>query len=146
MLKLQRDTEDHRRLGKMAPQSPPVVLVVDDRKDVAATLVTLCQALGYSAVAPDRPGDILGLLERHRPAALIMDVMMPEQDGYEALKEIASFDNSLPVLLVSGYGETWLRMGATLGEAHGLSALRTAAKPLRSETIRAFLSHFTAAA
>lgn len=130
----------------MVSDHPPLVLVVDDRPDVAVTLVTLCSTLGYAAVAADAPGDIRGLLDLHHPAALIIDVMMPEQDGYEALKEIAAYDADLPVLLVSGYGETWLRMGVTLGLAHGLRALRTAAKPVRTETIRSFLTTFTASA
>jgi CheY-like chemotaxis protein len=117
-----------------------MVLVLDDHAEVAATLAGLCRSLGHPALAADRPGDIRGLLERHHPAALIIDVMMPDQDGYEALKEIAAFDPALPVLLVSGYGETWLEVGITLGRAHGLTALQAAAKPLRSETLRRFLA------
>ena len=116
------------------------VLVLDDHPDVAATLAELCRSLGYDAVATDQAGDIRALLERHMPSALIIDVMMPDQDGYEALKEIAAFRPDLPVLLVSGYGETWLRVGITLGQAHGLSALQTASKPLRPKTLRDFLA------
>lgn len=129
----------------MASKLEPVVLVVDDRQDVAVTLAGLCRSLGYRAEVADEPGDIRGLLERYEPAALIIDVMMPGQDGYEALKEIAEYRPALPVLLVSGYGETWLRMGVTLGEAHGLRALRSATKPVRVDTIRNFLSPLASA-
>ena len=72
--------------------------------------------------------------------ALIIDVMMPDQEGFEALKEIAAVRPDLPVMMNSGYGETWLEVGLTLGRAHGLSALQAAAKPLRSETLRNFLA------
>jgi CheY-like chemotaxis protein len=130
-------TGDHSTVSSAARS---MVLVLDDHADVAATLAELCRSLGHPALAADQPGDIRGLLERHRPAALIIDVMMPDQDGYEALKEIAAFDPALPVLLVSGYGETWLEVGITLGRAHGLTALQAAAKPLRSETLRRFLA------
>lgn len=124
----------------MASSHEPRVLIVDDRPEVAATMARLCRSLGYGADVADAPGDIRALIQRHDPAALIMDLMMPGQDGYEALKEIAALSPNLPVLLVSGYGETWLRVGVTLGEAHGLRALHTAAKPVRTETIRNFLS------
>jgi DNA-binding NtrC family response regulator len=121
-----------------APAAP--VLVVDDRKDVAETLADMCRAMGHPAEISAESVAIRTLLERHRPSALIIDVMMPDQDGYEALKEIAVFDPALPVLLVTGYGDTWLRMGVTLGRAHGLSALQTAAKPVRADTVRKFLA------
>lgn len=124
----------------MSSAAPHSVLVVDDRKDVADTLAEMCRAMGHSAEVATDGGAIRALLERHRPAALIIDVMMPDQDGYEALKEIAAFNAALPVLLVTGYGDTWLRMGITLGRAHGLSALQTAAKPVRADTVRQFLA------
>ncbi|OJY74599.1 MAG: hypothetical protein BGP12_06470 [Rhodospirillales bacterium 70-18] len=130
----------------MSSAAPPTILVVDDRKDVAATLAELCRTLGFAAVVGEEGSDIRTQLERLSPAALIIDVMMPDQDGYEALKEIAAFNPGLPVLLVTGYGETWLRMGATLGRAHGLRALQTASKPVRTDTVRRFLATLSAPA
>lgn len=126
--------------NKVSAAIRPPVLVLDDHADVAATLAAICRRLGYPALIADQPGDIRALLEQHRPAALIIDVMMPEQDGYEALKVIAAFDRDLPVLLVSGYGDTWLEVGLTLGRGHGMTALETAAKPVRTEALRRFLA------
>jgi DNA-binding NtrC family response regulator len=124
----------------MATSAGQPVLVVDDRKDVAMTLADMCRLAGHAAeVAQDGVG-IRTLLQRLHPSAVIIDVIMPDQDGYEALKEIADFDPALPVLLVTGYGDTLLRMGATLGRAHGLSVLHTAAKPVRADTVRRFLA------
>ena len=119
--------------------APPTVLIVDDRKDVAATMADLCRAFGFAAEVGDDGVGMLALLERHRPAAVIVDVMMPDQDGYEALKEVARFNPALPVLLVTGHGDDWLRIGQTLGRAQGLSAVQTAAKPVRAPVLRAFL-------
>jgi two-component system, OmpR family, phosphate regulon response regulator OmpR len=123
----------------MMAASAPTVLIVDDRKDVAATLADMCRACGFTAEVAEEGVGMLGLLQRHRPSCVIVDVMMPDQDGYEALKEIARFDTSLPVMLVTGHGDTWLRMGLTLGKAQGLTAVHTAAKPVRAQTVRNFL-------
>ncbi len=120
--------------------SKPLVLVVDDRTDVAATLATMCQTLGFRAVAASDGEPIRVLLDRFRPDCLILDIMMPDEDGYEALKEIAFFDPRIAVLLVTGYGDTWLRMGVTLGRAQGLQLVQAAAKPVRTEEIRQFLA------
>ncbi|WP_264713677.1 response regulator [Limobrevibacterium gyesilva] len=123
----------------MEAASAQTVLVVDDRKDVAVTLAEMCRACGFDAeVAEDGVG-MLGLLQRHRPSCVIVDVMMPDQDGYEAMKDIARFDPSLPVMLVTGHGDVWLQMGVTLGRAQGLTAVHTATKPVRVHAVRAFL-------
>jgi FixJ family two-component response regulator len=119
--------------------SPPTVLIVDDRKDVAATLADMCRSCGFVADVAEEGVGMFGLLQRRGPSCVIVDVMMPDQDGYEALKEIARFDPSLPVMLVTGHGDTWLRMGLTLGKAQGLTAVHTAAKPVRVQAVRAFL-------
>ncbi len=122
------------------PEPPtPLVLIVDDRKDVAATMADLCRAFGFAAEVGEDGVGMFALLEQHRPAAVIVDVMMPDQDGYEALKEVARFDQALPVLLVTGHGDDWLRIGQTLGRAQGLSAVQTASKPVRAPVLRAFL-------
>jgi CheY-like chemotaxis protein len=122
-------------------QSAPAdtVLVVDDRPDVAATLADMCRACGFTATVAEQGVGMLALLRRHRPGCVIVDVMMPVQDGYEALKEISQFDPLLPVLLVTGHGDNWLQIGMTLGRAHGLSFVHTAAKPVRVQAIRTFL-------
>jgi hypothetical protein len=43
------------------------------------------------------------------------------------------------VLLVSGYGDNWLEMGLSLGQAQGLTNVRAAAKPVRVQAVREFL-------
>ncbi len=126
--------------GAGAHSSTTKVLVVDDRADVAGAIADLCRALGVAAVESREGETIRDLLQRHHPAGIIVDVMMPEEDGFEALKEIAAYDRKLPVLLITGHGETWLRMGATLARAHGLDAVRTSSKPIRAAALSDFIS------
>ena len=123
----------------MQADAASTVLIVDDRKDVAATMADMCRAFGFAADIAEAGVGMRVLLERHRPGCVIVDVMMPDQDGYEALKDIAGFDPALPVMLVTGHGDNWLQIGVTLGRAHGLAALHTAAKPVRAQVVRQFL-------
>lgn len=124
----------------MASDTSPAILVIDDRREVAATLAALCEALGGRAELARNGESVRTMLQRTSPDGVIVDIMMPEEDGYEALREIAAFDTSLPVMLITGHGETWLRMGATLGRAHGLVHIDTAVKPIRAETLERFLN------
>jgi CheY-like chemotaxis protein len=122
----------------------PLVLVVDDRKEVATTIAAMCRAIGFRAEAASDGEPIRVLLARHHPDCLIVDIMMPDEDGYEALKEVAAFDPHIAVLLVTGYGDTWLRMGVTLGRAQGLQLVHAAPKPVRADDIRKFLAAVSA--
>ncbi len=123
-----------------AAAGKPLVLVVDDRTDVATTLAALCRSVGFRAEAASDGAPMRSLLDRFQPDCLILDIMMPDEDGYEALKEIAAFDPRIAVLLVTGYGDTWLRMGVTLGRAQGLQLVQAASKPVRADDIRDFLA------
>ena len=116
-----------------------LALIVDDREEVATTLAEMCRAFGFAAEVAEQGVGMLALLQRHRPRCVIVDVLMPHQDGYEALKEIAGFNPGLPVMLVSGYGDNWLEMGLSLGQAQGLTTVRAAAKPVRVQAVREFL-------
>src|SRR5262249_107402 len=84
----------------MAAAGNHLALIVDDREEVAATLAEMCRAFGFAAEIAQQGVGMLALLQRHRPCCVIVDVLMPHQDGYEALKEIAGFDPKLPVMLV----------------------------------------------
>jgi CheY-like chemotaxis protein len=123
----------------MQAPSDRLVLVVDDRKDVAATLADMCRAYGFTAEVAEDDVAMLTLLQRHQPAGVIVDMLMPYQDGFEAMKEIALYNRCLPVMLVTGYGDAWLQMGFTLGRAQGLTTVHTAAKPVRANAVRGFL-------
>lgn len=118
----------------------PLVLVIDDRTDVATTIAAMCRAIGFHAEAASDGLPVRVLLERLHPDCLILDIMMPDEDGFEILKEVAIFDSRIAVLLVTGHGDTWLRMGVTLGRAHGLQLVQAAAKPVRADDIRRFLA------
>lgn len=130
-----------------APQdgaARPLVLVVDDRTDVATTLAAMCRAIGCRAETGTEGMPIRLLLERLLPDCLIVDIMMPDEDGYEALKSVAAFDPHLPVLLMTGHGDDWLRMGVALGRAQGLHVVQAASKPVRTADIRQFLASVAA--
>ena len=131
-------------MSQTPPETANTVLIVDDRKDVAETMAELCRAFGRTAAVGADGIGMLALLEQHHPACVIVDVMMPDQDGYEALKDIARFNPAMPVLLVTGHGDDWLRIGRTLGKAQGLTTVHTAAKPVRAPALRAFLDEVLA--
>ncbi|MFO0581641.1 MAG: ATP-binding protein [Anaeromyxobacter sp.] len=96
-----------------APRHTPVpagsrrVLVVEDNADAAETLVEVLKLLGHEARwAPDGPA-ALALAERFAPDVVLLDIGLPEMDGYEVARRLraSARGETLQIVAVSGYGQ-----------------------------------------
>lgn len=77
-----------------------LILVVDDEQAILRLIRTKLQADGYAVSTADRAASALSLLEDERPDLIILDIMMPEMDGFEALRHIRS-QSQIPVIFLT---------------------------------------------
>ena len=84
------------------------ILVGEDESEVRAYLEMALKCLGYSVELAQDGEEILNYLTASgsRVSAVLLDLLMPRQDGLETLKEIRRFDPNLPVIIVSGAAST----------------------------------------
>ena len=80
------------------------VLVVDDKQMMRDSVGAILQRADYQVVASADGNAALGMVARHRPAAVVTDLKMPEMDGLELLTRLRAADDSLPVILMTAYG------------------------------------------
>ena len=80
------------------------VLVVDDKQMMRDSVGATLQRAGFQVVAAADGSTALQHVARHRPAAVITDLKMPEMDGLELLTRLRAADDQLPVVLMSAYG------------------------------------------
>ncbi len=80
------------------------VLVVDDKPMMRDSVGRTLQRAGYTVVAASDGEAAMGLVAKHRPAAVITDLKMPEMDGLELLAKLRTADVDLPVVLMTAYG------------------------------------------
>lgn len=95
-----------RRSTGLRPQGGPLVLVVDDDAGVRALLRAVFEAEGYRVREADGAREGLAALAGERPDLVLLDVRMPEMDGWEMLKQLQrSHGTGLPVVMFSGEAE-----------------------------------------
>ena len=83
----------------------PVVFVVDDDISVRKSLESLIDSAGWQ---PETFPSAQAFLRRPRvlgPSCLILDVSLPDLDGLELQKRVASERTDMPIIFISGYGD-----------------------------------------
>lgn len=77
------------------------ILVVDDDKNTRLLLNAILQSEGYSVLLAKDGVEALALMDREHVDLAVLDVMMPNMDGYEFVSTLRQANNELPVLMVS---------------------------------------------
>lgn len=77
------------------------ILVVDDDKHTRMLLSAILQNANYTVSTACNGKEALCVLEREHIDLVVLDVMMPQMDGYEFTKLVRESDNALPILMVT---------------------------------------------
>lgn len=94
-------------LSKTIPEVDRI-LVIDDIDDNAFLLQTLLEGEGYQVEVANSGPVALELIETAPPDLVLLDVMMPQMNGFEVTQRIRQNPDLpfIPILLISGYAET----------------------------------------
>ena len=106
------------------------VLLIDDQADVREVLRLLLERDGYRAVEARDGLEALRLLRQNQPELIILDLLMPQMDGYEFLAQVPA---GIPLIVMSGLDDRPGLQGKGLSHAGIRSVLR---KPVGIEDIR----------
>lgn len=71
-------------------RTPPLVLVVDDSPLVTEALGVLLDAVGYRTAAAGSVGEAVHAARALRPAAMLLDLTLPDGDGLDVLAALAA--------------------------------------------------------
>lgn len=99
--------------GKGAPASvreapaPRRILVVDDNVDAADTLAMMLRLEGHEVEAVYRGRDALERMGTFRPQVVLLDIGLPELNGYEVARQIRRLPGTaeLRLIALTGYGQ-----------------------------------------
>jgi CheY-like chemotaxis protein len=80
------------------------ILVVEDCQDNAEMLVELLQQLGHRVRTAPTASSAFGLLKESLPDVVLLDLELPDMDGYEVAKTIrAEHGTRIRILAVTGF-------------------------------------------
>ena len=139
-LPMETENQDPPSVVDQAPLGSRV-LVVDDNKDLADSLLTLLRMAGYGARAAYTGPEGLEMARRYQPHVVLLDIGLPEMDGYEVARRIRHDPKLNQVLLVAmtGYGEDHhQRASCDAGFSHHL------VKPVAAKRLLEFLAEWIA--
>ena len=92
------------------------IAYVDDDMELRTVVSQFLEEEGYEVLLAADGEEGLGLILEERPDMVILDVMMPKQNGWEVAKSLRSHPelSELPILMLTGIGATLNEMTAPL--------------------------------
>jgi twitching motility two-component system response regulator PilH len=108
------------------------ILIADDSSTDLKNLEQIVSAAGYQVITAATGKEALAKAKADRPDAILLDVVMPDMNGFQACRAITSDADtkSIPVILVSSKGE---KTDKVWGEEQGAKGYVT--KPYTSDQI-----------
>ena len=94
----------------------PHILVCDDETDVREMLSEYLTRRGFQVSEAANAIELRGLIDRQVPAAILLDINMPGEDGLSVLKSLRADARDVPVIMLTAAGEVVDRiLGLELG-------------------------------
>lgn len=123
----------------MAAAEKRRLLVVDDETDVCEAVRKIAEGMGFDVRTMVRSRDFETVYDDYRPDIVMLDIVMPELDGVEILKHLATRQAEAEVIVMTGYNGSYLEKAVDLGRGLGLPAIVGMHKPLTVNNVRSAL-------
>lgn len=91
------------------------ILVVDDDEAILDLVTELLEAEGYDVRATPDSRESLRTAFEFRPEVVLLDIMMPEMDGWEICRKLRDFYDGTIIMLTALDGETDMVKGLDIG-------------------------------
>jgi DNA-binding response OmpR family regulator len=109
------------------------ILVIDDDRLVRFTIRTALEQAGHSVVEAEDGARGIAAFDAGAFDLVVTDLLMPEKEGVETVREIRQRSTQVKILAVSGGGS--MKMLDYLAMAEALGADRSLAKPFTSRAL-----------
>ena len=83
------------------------ILIVDDEKSLRLGLITIVKSIGYEPLEAENGNEALSQVEQHRPALIILDVMMKGLSGLDVCRTLKRDPetSAIKIIMLSARGQ-----------------------------------------
>ena len=115
------------------------ILVVEDQEDNRRILRDLLTSAGYEMIEAVTGEEGLAMARIHRPDLILMDIQLPELDGYESSRRLKADPTlqTIPIVAVTSYA-----MSGDDAKAYGAGCVGYVTKPFSPRQLLAKLREF----
>jgi DNA-binding response OmpR family regulator len=104
------------------------ILVIDDNASVRKALTLMLEGSGYRVIGAKDGAEAMAAFQADEPDLVIVDIIMPDKDGLELIREMRRARPATKIMAMTGGGRfsslDFLRMAKSFG------AVETLAKPI----------------
>ncbi|MCS7163907.1 MAG: response regulator [Thermodesulfovibrio sp.] len=79
------------------------ILVVDDEKNILMLYKAELEEEGYEVITANSGREAIELFETQKPDIVTLDIMMPDIDGIQVLRQLKQKNPNIPVIMLTAY-------------------------------------------
>jgi CheY-like chemotaxis protein len=124
---------------KQNSTNAPIIMVVDDTEGVRRIIMMQLKTLGYRVAGAQGGLEALEMIERERPALVLMDINMPDVDGLQTTQIIrrTAGISKIPIIGLSAHHGSEIR---SIALAAGCNEFVT--KPIEFKLLENLINHY----
>lgn len=92
------------------PASYKKVLIVDDEPDTLELVKLVLESGGFKTVLATSGKEALNVVESTKPDLVLLDIMMPDMDGWEVFRKIKEKYSTLPIAILTAKAQNFDRL------------------------------------
>ena len=109
------------------------ILIIDDEAPVQKMLKRLLEKNDFSVIQADNGNEGIKKFKEHTPDLIITDLIMPEKEGLETIRELKKIEPNVKIIAISGGGLNDPKMYLDLAGKFG--AVKTFSKPVDNDVL-----------
>lgn len=110
------------------------ILIIDDAKSINEFIQAMLEDHGYAAICTENGNEALSLAIEHRPDLILLDIMMPDIDGYTVCSQLKAEPKTkdIPVIFLSALNSSFDKV-----KAFKCGAVDYVTKPVQNDELMA---------
>ncbi|HYG73777.1 MAG TPA: response regulator [Planctomycetota bacterium] len=89
---------------------PKSILICDDEPDILEMMSNLFKSKGYAVETATGHEEFFAKFERNRPDLILLDIRIPDRDGFSIADELQQRENRAPIIFVTAHNRSIYRL------------------------------------